>query len=138
VGEIISRGKAPSDETAWVNNAVSSLTNMKNLYHLDGFDIDYEQNLDGSFVRVMDQVVQAMIDAPNFPPRFQTGFSVTPFGQVYQQYQQLFTDNTSWITKFNYQVYADGLESQGVQGYLNKYASLPRQTRTETSMVTDN
>src|ERR1700730_6583832 len=38
--------QAPSDGTAWVNNAVSSLTNMKNLYPLDGFDIDYEQNLD--------------------------------------------------------------------------------------------
>lgn len=112
----------PSNINTWVNNAVTSLTNMKNLYHLDGFDLDYEDNLDTTFLPVMEQVIQAMNDSPNFPPRFQTAFSVTPFGKTYDMYQQMFVDESSWIPAFNYQAYADGLTD--VQAYLDKYASL--------------
>lgn len=113
----------PSDVNAWVNNAVTSLTNIKNMYHLDGFDLDYENNIIGtSFVTVMEQVMQTMNDSPHFPPRFQTAFSVTPFGNTYAPYQQMFVDETSWIPVFNYQAYADGLTD--VQAYIDKYASL--------------
>lgn len=112
----------PPDVNTWINNAVNSLTRMKNMYHLDGFDLDYEENIDGNFLSVMEQVIQAMNDSPNFPPRFQTSFSVTPFGKTYGAYQEIFVNETSWIPVFNYQAYADGLTD--VQAYLDKYANL--------------
>lgn len=115
----------PSDVTTWVNNAVTSLTNMKNTYHLDGFDLDYEQNVDATFLPVMEQVIQAIKDSPNFPPRFRTSFFVTPSGQTYRTHTQMFVDETSRNPVSNYQAYADELTN--VQAYLDKldkYASL--------------
>jgi hypothetical protein len=114
----------PSNEQAWIQNAVSSLSSLRNTYHLDGFDINYEQGLDDSFVPVMSQVIRAMNDYPNFPPRFSTNFTLAPFGATYNTYQQLYEANTTYIPLFNYQIYAEGIEGQGVQGYLNRYAQL--------------
>jgi Glycosyl hydrolases family 18 len=114
----------PSNENAWIQNAVSSLSAMKNTYHLDGFDLNYEPGIDDSFVRVMSGVIQAMNDYPNFPPRFSTNFTLAPFGGTYDTYQQLYTNNTTYIPLFNYQIYAEGIEDQGVQGYLNRYTQL--------------
>ena len=114
----------PSNEQAWIQNAVSSLSSLRNTYHLDGFDINYEQGLDDSFVPVMSQIIRAMNDYPNFPPRFSTNFTLAPFGATYNTYQQLYEANTTYIPLFNYQIYAEGIEGQGVQGYLNRYAQL--------------
>ena len=111
----------PSDEAAWINNAVSSLQAMKNTYHLGGFDINYENNLDDSFVRCMTTVIRLMNDSPNWAPRFQTAFSITPFGQTLDAYQQIYQTNHTWIHLLNYQAYAD---TPSVDGYLNTYAQL--------------
>jgi hypothetical protein len=111
----------PSDEAAWIDNAVSSLTAMKNTYHLDGFDLNYENGLDDSFVPVMRQVITLMNDSPNWPPRFQTFFSVTPFAQTLSAYWQIFNTTHTFVHRFNYQAYAD---SPSVDGYLNTYAQL--------------
>ncbi|HEX6480575.1 MAG TPA: glycosyl hydrolase family 18 protein [Ktedonobacteraceae bacterium] len=111
----------PSDEAAWIDNAVSSLFAMQNTYHLEGFDINYENNLDDSFVRVMTTFIRLMNDSPNWPPRFQTTFSVTPFAQTLSAYLQIYQTNHTWVHLFNYQAYAD---TPSVDGYLNTYAQL--------------
>ena len=111
----------PSDEMAWIDNAVSSLFAMQNTYHLGGFDINYENNLDDSFVRCMKAVIERMNDAPNWPPRFQTAFSVTPFAQTLDAYEQIYQTHHTWVHLFNYQAYAD---TPSVDGYLNTYAQL--------------
>lgn len=117
--------QAPPDEAAWLKNAISSLSDLQTKYHLSGFDIDYEQGIDDpSFLRLMGQVVKGLNDYPNFPSRFHTPFYLAPFGATYQPYRQLYEDNLTYIALFNYQAYADGLEAQGVQGYLDKYAQL--------------
>ena len=94
---------------------------MKNTYNLGGFDINYENNLNDSFVRCMTSVIRLMNDSPNWPPRFQTAFSLTPFGQTLDAYQQIYQTNHTWIHLLNYQAYAD---SPSVDGYLNTYAQL--------------
>jgi hypothetical protein len=113
--------QAPTDESAWIANAVSSLMNLRSTYHLDGFDVNYEQGLDDSFPRVMSQVINALNDSPNWPPRFQTAFTLTPFGQTWPYYRTLYPLSGTWIQQINYQAYADGLDAPG---YLNLYSSL--------------
>lgn len=106
--------QAPSDEGAWVNNAVSSLTNMMSTYSLAGFDIDYENNLDDSFVRCMSQVMSQMAQ--------HCQWSCAPFGATNDIYQRLWTSTSFFLGCYNYQAYADGINDQ--QGYENVLASV--------------
>lgn len=118
--------QAPSDESAWVDNAVASLTAMKNTYHLDGFDIDYEGNTtDPSFVSVLSQLMQKMNGFPTFPPPTSVNFSLAPYGNNLPEYFALYQNNTTYISQFNYQAYADNLGN--LQSYVDLYAQLDQE-----------
>jgi hypothetical protein len=124
--------QAPADEKTWLVNAYESLSDMKDQYRLDGFDLDYENNItDPSFVRVLENLIQQMNDYPVFPPRFQTSFSVTPFGTTYGVYQQMYLDDTSYIPAFNYQTYAEDFTT--VQQYLDFHAQLASKNPNQES-----
>jgi hypothetical protein len=121
--------QAPSDENAWLNNAVSSLTNIRTQYNLAGFDIDYEGGVDDpSFLRVMSQLMPMLNGWPSPTPAtpfpVDVIFTLAPYGATVQYYVPLFQNNTTFIRQVNYQVYADGIESQGAQGIDQKFAEL--------------
>jgi hypothetical protein len=111
--------QAPADEAGWISNAVSSLLGMKNTYNLSGFDLDYENGIDDSFPRIMGQVIDQLNETPT---PFGVQFSVAPFGSTYDTYQAIYTNNSSFVPQFNYQIYADGLGD--VQSYIDRYAVL--------------
>lgn len=106
--------QAPADEGAWVNNAVSSLTNMMGTYSLTGFDIDYENDLDDSFVRCMSQVMSQMAQ--------HSQWSCAPFGATNGIYQRLWTSTPFFLGNYNYQAYADGIND--IQGYQDVLSSV--------------
>jgi hypothetical protein len=87
---------------------------------LDGFDIDYEQGFDDSFVRVMGQVMQGYYNQTN------GAFTIAPFNGTSEYYKSLYQNNSTYIAFINYQAYADGLENQPnpVTAYTDLYAQL--------------
>ena len=119
----------PSNLSAWVNNATSSLLNLIETYNLDGIDINYEGNpgpdrnhpapLDQTFVDCMSQVIN------NIGNETGKASTVAPFGFTAKRYLSLYEQSSSWIAIINYQAYADGISD--VQGYMNLHANLASQ-----------
>ncbi|MGO9221656.1 MAG: hypothetical protein ACLP5E_28425, partial [Streptosporangiaceae bacterium] len=112
----------PSNPTAWVANATSSLLNLMETYSLSGIDVDYEglpggAPLDGSFVDCMSQVIINIATQAGGKTA-----TIAPFGSTADSYLSLWEQCSSWISVVNYQAYADGLND--VQGYMNLYANL--------------
>jgi hypothetical protein len=120
----------PSNQSAWVNNATSSLLNLIETYNLEGIDIDYEGNpspdpnhpvpLDQSFVDCMSQVIN------NIGNETGKASTVAPFGFTADSYLDLYQQaGGGWIAIINYQAYADSISD--VNGYVDLYATLAQQ-----------
>uniref|UniRef100_Q7M1R1 Chitinase a n=1 Tax=Gladiolus x gandavensis TaxID=126618 RepID=Q7M1R1_9ASPA len=94
----------PSSIDSWVNNAVSSLTQIIQRYNLDGIDIDYEnfQNTDpDTFAECIGRLITTL--KRNRVINFA---SIAPFPDVEEYYLALWNRYKNVINHINFQFYA--------------------------------
>eukprot|EP01018_Ginkgo_biloba_P020755 Gb_07286 [translate_table: standard] len=107
-GDSVGNAKAqfqPSSVSSWVNNAVSSLTEIIQNYHLDGLDIDYEhfQSQPDVFADCIGQLITTLKQNNVISVA-----SIAPFDddQVQSHYQALWNKYGNLIDYVNFQFYA--------------------------------
>lgn len=111
----------PGDAQPWINNAVSSITDIGQTYGLVSVDVDYEDGLDDTFVPVMSSVI------------LQSGlpWSVAPFTGTLDTYLNLYDavaqQNPGARPNINFQAYA--METEDPQAYIQQYTDIRNDPR---------
>lgn len=108
----------PSSVSSWVSNAVASLTNLINTYHLDGIDIDYEHFDDTTqqdFVSCIGQLITQLKKN-----KVISVASIAPFDGVETYYTALWKQYNSVIDYVNFQFYTYDTSTTPSQ-YVNYY-----------------
>ena len=93
----------PTTVSTWVSNAVSSLTNLVQKYHLDGIDIDYEHfdmSSEATFSTCIGQLITQLKQDGVI-----SSASIAPFDGVESFYKALWNDHSSIIDYVNFQFY---------------------------------
>lgn len=106
----------PADTTAWVTNAVNSITALASQYSITGIDIDYETFPTGSakFTACIGGLITALKNAGTISVA-----SIAPFSAPLAVYTDLYSSYGSVIDYVNYQFYAEGLTTQAA--YVSKF-----------------
>ncbi|XP_021739637.1 chitinase 2-like [Chenopodium quinoa] len=97
----------PSSIDSWVSNAVSSLKDIINKYHLDGIDINYEHFERGSDTETFVECIGRLIK--NLKENNIVNFvSIAPFNSddVQKRYQALWKKYGKYIDYVNFQFYS--------------------------------
>uniref|UniRef100_A0A803NCZ1 GH18 domain-containing protein n=1 Tax=Chenopodium quinoa TaxID=63459 RepID=A0A803NCZ1_CHEQI len=97
----------PSSIDSWVSNAVFSLKDIINKYHLDGIDINYEHFEGGSDTQTFVECIGRLIK--NLKENNIVKFvSIAPFDddEVQKRYQALWTKYGKYIDYVNFQFYS--------------------------------
>ncbi len=108
------------DAQPWINNAVSSITDIVQTYGLVGVDIDYEDGLDDTFVPVMSSFIQQ--------GRLVT--SLAPFTGTLDTYLNLYDEVKpliDWSLFINFQAYS--METEDPQSYIQQYTDINNDPR---------
>ncbi|XP_021739600.1 chitinase 2-like [Chenopodium quinoa] len=109
-GDSVSGQKAifmPSSIDSWVSNAVSSLKDIINKYHLDGIDINYEHFESGSDTQTFVECIGLL--TKNLKENNIVKFvSIAPFDDddVQKRYQALWKKYGKYIDYVNFQFYS--------------------------------
>ncbi|KAH9326539.1 hypothetical protein KI387_006717, partial [Taxus chinensis] len=141
-GDSVGKGNVqfmPSSVSSWVDNAVSSLTNIIQQYHLDGIDIDYE-HFDYSDPNTFSECIGQLITQLK-KKNIVSFASIAPFDneQVQSHYSALWNKYGHIIDYVNFQFYAydnSTTVSQFIQ-YFNTQASRYSGGKVLTSFVTE-
>ncbi|KAL4296276.1 hypothetical protein GQ457_12G029340 [Hibiscus cannabinus] len=105
-GDSVGKGKAffaPKSKTSWVQNAVSSLTDIINQYDIDGIDIDYEhfRSSPEMFAECIGQLITIL------KQRVTISFaSIAPYKEINSYYLALWRKYGDVIDYVNFQFYA--------------------------------
>ena len=102
----------PADLDTWVANAVTSLSNLLEMYSLDGVDVNYEQGIGGSFVEAIGRVATGLKQQDR-----DAVLSVAPYSGTYQSLYEEYGESIYWI---NYQAYAEDGRQAGIPGFLRQ------------------
>ncbi|XVF68654.1 hypothetical protein PTKIN_Ptkin11bG0018700 [Pterospermum kingtungense] len=94
---------APESTVSWVQNAVSSLTDMINEYHIDGIDIDYEhfRTSPEIFAECIGQLITRLKKSGTI-----SFASIAPFEEIQSHYLALWRKYGHVIDYVNFQFYA--------------------------------
>lgn len=106
----------PNDTSAWIANAVASISSLASQYSITGVDIDYE-NFPQSTAAFTD-CIGGLISQLKSSGAISFA-SIAPFGNTRALYADLFQKYGNVIDYVNYQFYADGLTTQS--DYVNKF-----------------
>ena len=108
-----------NSDPAWTRNAVRSITDIMHTYGLAGVDVDYENDLDDTFVPVMSSLM------PQIQPAF---WSLAPFTGTLASYLDLY-DAAAEVVKpvINFQAYS--METEDSDAYVQQYTDITNDPR---------
>ncbi|XP_039012810.1 chitinase 2-like [Hibiscus syriacus] len=118
-GDSVGRGKAffaPNSKTSWVQNAVSSLTDIINRYDIDGIDIDYEhfRSSPEMFAECIGQLVTILKQSGTI-----SFASIAPYEEINSYYLALWRKYGHVIDFVNFQFYA--YDKLSVSGFISRF-----------------
>ncbi|XP_078167765.1 chitinase 2-like [Carex rostrata] len=128
---------APTSVETWVDNAVSSLTDIIKQYHLDGIDIDYEhfKSDDTTFVECIGKLLTKLKNN-----KVISFASIAPFDGVENYYSNLYNKYGNIIDYVNFQFYSYSQSTTVSQflSYFDKQSSKYTGGKVLVSFLTEN
>lgn len=109
----------PADTSAWITNAVNSITNLASQYSITGIDVDYENFTLGS--ATFTECIGGLITQLK-TNKVITVASIAPFQEVQSEYTDLFNAYQSVIDYVNWQFYANDFQTESE--YVNSFNNI--------------